>query len=158
MNQKNEVPGFQNHIGHKVRILKNAIGKYFDYKRETDIDGLTKLQCSLLHYLRLNQHQDIFQKDIEAAFDVTGATMSNMLKNMEAKGLVKRIPVESDGRLKKIVTTKKALDLEEKAWRNVQTVEGALAAGMSEEEISTFSRLLDKAIQNIEVLNKKMEQ
>ena len=49
----------------------------------------------------------IIQEDIEAHFDLKGATVTNMLKSLEKNGFIIRTPMENDARLKRITLTEK---------------------------------------------------
>ena len=46
--------------------------------------------------------KDTFQKDIESEFSINRSTTSEMLKLMCKKGMIQRVPVAHDARLKKI--------------------------------------------------------
>ena len=65
-------------------------------------------QGRTLHFL-LAQTEDVFQKDIEEEYSIRPSTATELLKQMEANGLIRREPVAYDNRLKKIVLTDKAL-------------------------------------------------
>ncbi|MDO7205446.1 helix-turn-helix domain-containing protein [Paraclostridium bifermentans] len=45
--------------------------------------------------------KDVFQKDLESVFDLKRSSISLMLNNMEKSGLIERMLVKEDGRLKK---------------------------------------------------------
>ena len=79
----------KNEIGHKVRIINNYIDKYFHTSWEKTAVEPTRMQCATLYYLRKHQHENVFQKDLEAMFSISGATATNILKVMEKDGLIK---------------------------------------------------------------------
>ena len=59
----------------------------------------------ILKYLARHEDQDVYQKDIEEHFSITRSTVSKVVKLMEEKGLIQRLPVPGDARLKKLVLT-----------------------------------------------------
>ena len=137
------------HIGSKVRILHNYIDKYFHTSWERAGIEPTRMQCATLHYLRLHKDEDVFQKDLEEAFSISGATVTNILKVMEKEGLITRISMEKDARLKKLVMTEKGMQYDEVARGNVIRLEAGMEKGFTEEEIARFRQYLDRLTQNI---------
>ena len=136
-------------LGNKVRIVHNYIDKYFHTSWEKAGIEPTRMQCATLHYLRRHQDEDVFQKDLEAAFSISGATVTNILKVMEKDGLITRVPMEKDARLKKIVMTEKGMKYVKAAHSNVVRLEEGMEKGFSEEEIRRFREYLDRLTQNI---------
>lgn len=139
----------QKDIGHKIRIAHMAIDKYFNTSwKSSDIEP-TRMQCGTMHYLRKHEGQDVFQKDLEEAFSMTGATATNILKVMEKEGLITRVPMPQDARLKKIELTEKGRSLDEAARANVVRLEEGMKKGFTDEELTTFRDYLDRLAQNI---------
>ena len=68
---------------------------------------------------------------------------------MEKEGLIQRIPVEKDGRLKKLVLTDKGCAYDKAAYENVIRLEDGMQKGFSEEELTKFREYLDRLTQNI---------
>ena len=136
-------------IGNKVRVVHNYIDKYFHSSWEKAGIEPTRMQCATLHYLRRHQDEDVFQKDLEAAFSISGATVTNILKVMEKDGLITRVPMEKDARLKKLVMTEKGMQYDKVAYSNVARLEAGMEKGFTEEEITRFREYLDRLTQNI---------
>ena len=65
-------------------------------------NGLTGPQGLVLGYLYDHQDKDIFQKDIEATFNIRRSTATGLLQCLEGNGFVKRVSVDYDARLKKL--------------------------------------------------------
>lgn len=138
-----------NNIGHKVRIINNTIDKYFHSSWEKAGIEPTRMQCATLHYLRVHQGENVFQKDLEAAFSVSGATATNILKVMEKDGLICRVPMENDARLKKLEMTEKGVAFDNVARENIIRLEEGMKKGFTEEEITIFRDYLERMTQNI---------
>ena len=140
---------WENNIGHKTRIVHNNIDKYFKTSWEKAGVEPTRMQCATLHYLRTHENEDVFQKDIEAAFSISGATATNILKVMEKDGLIRREAVPTDARLKKLVLTEKGIAFDDAARENIVRLEEGMKKGFTEEELTIFREYLDRMTQNI---------
>lgn len=136
-------------IGSKIRIVHNYIDKFFHSSWEKAGIEPTRMQCATLHYLRNHKDEDVFQKDLEVAFSISGATVTNILKVMEKDGLITRLPMEKDARLKKLQMTEKGMQYDEVARTNVIRLEEGMEKGFTEEELTRFREYLDRLTQNI---------
>ena len=96
--------GKPDHLGHRFRVIHNMIDKYFQKNREAGrACNLTRAQCGAIHYFYDHREEDIFQKDFEAEFSISGATATNILKVLEREKLIERIPMKEDGDRKSVV-------------------------------------------------------
>lgn len=138
-------------IGHKFRIINKEIKRHMDEKSQRNQDDLTAMQHWVLDFLQAHERHDVFQRDIEDAFSISRATASNMLGLMEKKGLIERISVERDARLKKILMTSRAKKMVAQAERDIKEMEELLVRGMSEEEVVEFGHYLDRVRENLGV-------
>lgn len=136
-------------LGYKIRLIHNGIHKRMEAKRSSNGDNLTGMQRWLIGYLKDHEEEDIYQKDIEAAFSVSRATASNMLSVMERNGLLERVSVERDARLKKLVLTDKAKDMLYTADLHVVEMENLLKQGFTEAEVAQLLEYLDRILQNL---------
>ena len=140
-------------IGYRMRLIQNQIHRRMEAKRVENEDrsevALTGMQRWLMAYLKEHEGEEICQHDIERAFSVTRATASNMLASMERKGLIERLPVKRDARLKQPVLTERARALLARAEQDVEEMEALLTAGMSEAEVRQLCSLLDRMMENL---------
>ena len=137
-------------VGFKVRKLSNILKRKVDASVNEDLEIFTGLNKWLIGYLAHNADKDIFQKDIEAKFEIRRSTATNMLQLMEKKGLIKRVPVEQDARLKKIILTEKSLGIHAKVQEEIERVESLLVKGLTQEEIESFNTIIQKMINNLD--------
>lgn len=72
-----------------------------------------------------------------------------MLKLMCKKGMIQRVPVAHDARLKKIVLTDLSREFNKRMSYNMEQIHNQLIEGLSQEEIETFIKISDKLIDNI---------
>ena len=143
-----------NDVGFAVRRLTKLIKRDVESsKQRIGLDPLTDVNGWAIGYLYDNQGKDIFQKDFENKFSIRPSTASNILKTMEQKGLIKRVSVESDARLKKIVLTEKAIEIHKKVVKEIENREIRLKSGISEEELQVFFSVMQKLSANMEDKN-----
>lgn len=132
-----------------IKKLDNYIQKlhYALYDRKEYQD------CSIMNLwvvdFLANQEDDVFQKDIENEFFINRATASKMLKLMEKKELVKRVSSKDDARLKKVILTKKGINLQKIAVDIRKEVEIKLTENLTAEEIKMFKLLCIKIIEGL---------
>lgn len=143
----------KDNVGYKIRLIHNQIHKQLEDKKNKNEGefALTGMQRWTIGFLKDHEGQVIYQRDIEAAFQVSRATVSNMLSVMERKGLISRVPVEHDARLKQLMLTERGRAIMERADRDVRQMEETLLAGLSEEEISALKFTLDRLLKNLGV-------
>ena len=152
--QTNDFPSYEENVysytyGNMAMIVLNS-----NYWYSPALSKDTSTSGNLHGYIMDNQGQNIFQKDIEAKFHLSGATVTNMLKSLEKNGYIVRTPMENDARLKRIELTQKALDHENRVRENIMVIEEAMHEGFSKEEFNMMLGFLDRVIDNMEKLNK----
>jgi DNA-binding MarR family transcriptional regulator len=138
-------------IGKDIKCVTNLLRRiHFASPLFKECQNLTGMHGYVLGYLsRECVKRDVFQKDLEAAFEMRRSTASEILKLMERNGLITRIPMESDARLKKIVLTDKAKEFSINIEREFAATEAKIVEGISEEEMRAFSATLDKIKANM---------
>lgn len=107
-------------------------------------------QGKVLHFI-LAQSSDMFQKDIEEEFSLRPSSATELLKQMEKGGLIRREPVDYDGRLKRITVTEKALGYREQIVRNLADMEEELLRGVSREELNIFFKVVEQMLDNLSI-------
>lgn len=140
-------------IGHKLRMVHNSIDKFFDRRGTEETKKIPRGQVMIIHYLMDHPDEAVYQKDIERFFSISGATATNMIKGLEKAGLVERIANEHDARLKRLVLTEKAIVREQRIRKIVMELEEGMVNGFTENEISTYCKLTDRILQNLDDMN-----
>lgn len=92
----------------------------------------------------------MFQRDIEAEFQIRRSTASEVLQAMEGGGLLRREPVGYDARLKKIVLTDYAQEIRKQLGEQVERIESLLTEGFTQEEIDRFFSYVERFNANLE--------
>ncbi len=144
----------KNEVGFVIRRLSNLIKRDVEKnKLSLGLDPMTDVNGWAIGYFYDNREKDIFQKDFEAKFSIRPSTASNILKSMEQKGFIDRISVETDGRLKKIVLTEKAIELHKSVIKSIAQREERLKKGIAPEDLKVFFEVAQKLSANMEEKN-----
>ena len=136
----------QRKVGLTMRILTNQLRRKIENEIAAQLPGeVTFWQGRVLGYIRKHsQDRDVFQKDIEQAFDIRRSTATGILQLLEKNELLIREPCVHDARMKKITLTPKALEIHDVIVTEIDRVENQLASLLTEEELHTFFAITDK--------------
>lgn len=142
---------FRDPLGYRIKTLSNLMKRNMDKHFGPQHDRATMMQTWIIGFVQLrdSEGKDTFQKDIEEEFSINRSTTSEMLTLMSKRKLIKRVPVDYDGRLKKIVLTQKSLEIHEWINQTMIQLHEKLANGLSSEEIEIFMDITDKMIRNL---------
>lgn len=133
----NESPGT---LGfHLKRAEQSLIARKADAVRALD---LTESQCKVLGYLAEGAAKSCTQLSREAL--VTSQTMTGIVKNLEAKGLVDRHASPDHGRVMLVSLTAAGADRAAAAGDLSSSVEAGLREAMTEEDYAQLISLLDR--------------
>ena len=113
--------------------------------------GIRQAQANILRFLLLETaKRSIYQVDIEKEFGLRPPTVTETLKSLEKKDLIRRIPDENDGRKKKIIITEKTLSMDDGVKCQVEKSEKVLLQGITKEEQEQFMKIAGKMLHNLE--------
>lgn len=130
--------------------LTNLISRHIENLNNFQyVDSITGTNSWIIAYIAKNKDKDIFQRDLEKRFSLTRSTISRVVKLMEQKGLIQRISVSYDARLKKLVLTSKALDLHQAIEEDIKDLENILIHGFKEDEIREIFSYISRMKSNI---------
>lgn len=143
----------ERHVGYEIKALSNLMRRKIWKLHGGPDDEFIEMQGMLLGFLCRNRDQEIFQKTLEEVFSIRRSTASRLLKQMEAEGLIVRLPVSRDARLKRIVVTPKAEALTQQAAARIQSMEAALTRGLTQAEIDQLMATVEKLKRNLTELS-----
>ena len=123
------------------RTLDNVFNKYH----------LTSVQSAVLEYIykRTSKGEKVYSKDIEKTFDMRRATSAGILQLLEKQGLIIRELENKDSRLKNIILTEKALEVQKEIKRAIEENERKIRKNIPKEEIKQFLEILNKMYNNL---------
>ena len=147
----------ENSLGFELKCINNMIRRNLDMRfSEAGLGDLSGLQGPMLGYIReASNVRDVYQKDLEKQFNVRRSTATVMLQNLEQKGYIVRESVKSDGRVKKITVTEKAVQHDMAIHHLIDGFNKELEKGITPEEMECFYKILEKIRSNLETENRE---
>lgn len=143
-------------VGLELRRLSLLISRYMDaHSNCKKVKELTGANGWIIGYIGSANGRDVFQRDLEKTFGITRSTASKTVDAMVQKGFIERQSVDYDARLKKLVLTKKSIDILEIMDNNRKRIEEMLTKDFSEDEKEKLCEYLSRMIQNIEACPKE---
>lgn len=136
-------------IGKIINRISNRLQRFLpDTQNKL---GIGQAQANILRFLLLETaKRSIYQVDIEKEFGLRPPTVTETLKSLEKKDLIRRIPDENDGRKKKIIITEKTLSMDDGVKCQVEKSEKVLLQGITKEEQEQFMKIAGKMLHNLE--------
>ena len=111
---------------------------------------INAMQSRVLHYVRVHYRDGpVFQRDVESAFGLSRSTLTGMLQHLEREGLISRESVQADGRLKSLVLTEKAIEVDDRVRACLQEIEAKMTAGISPGQLQVFMETASKMASNL---------
>ena len=136
-------------LGAEIKKTANLMSRNFTLNRKSDDKCLPQMQRRVIGYLYHNGENEIFQKDIEKQFSICRSSASGLILRMENNGLIRRVPVSGDKRLKRLVLTDKCKDVCNNIERNISEFETSITDGINKEDIDVCVRVLSVIQQNL---------
>ncbi len=134
-------------IGYWLKQLYNAMEQGRN-KRMAPIE-LTASQMDVIVFLAFNKDREVNQIDVEKYLHCSNPTVTGIVKRLEAKQFIKRLPSEKDKRYKRLVLTEKANQMLEEGDENRIREESKLLQGFSEEDKSRVLSYIKHMIKNL---------
>lgn len=135
-----ELRRLTNHVRRKLMTFEGAA----DGRRQTSS------HYYIISYIASMDKTPVFQRDIDKTFSLRRPTTTEILKLMEQNGLIKKKSVENDLRLKRVVLTPKAKKINDDFELFLDNMENEMCAGLSDEDMETFFRVLKTMRENLE--------
>lgn len=112
--------------------------------------GITDTQGRVLRYIwEESKKREVFQKDIEDEFDIRRSSVTQIIQLLERDGLIVRESVQRDARLKKLILTEKAIEIQKVMNGKVRELEAEMQKDISPEEKELFLKILCKIRKNV---------
>ena len=127
---------------HKLRKRVNA-----DVQRL----GLTGIQSRVIHFILIKSAEGpVYQRDVESAFGVSRSTVTGMLQQMEKDGLIQRVSVASDARLKSLIPTQRAIELDAQVGECLRRIDQSLTRGLTDAQLRAFEAAAAQMTANLD--------
>lgn len=135
--------------GASINLLSRKVKKHLNATL-ADL-GVTGVQSRVMHYILMHcKDGPVFQKDVEEAFGLSRSTATGILQLLEKNGVILRESVESDGRLKSLVPTRKAVEMDAQVRASVRKIEKLMTRGISSGQLELFYETITKMSANLD--------
>lgn len=133
-----------------VHKVNNQIKRNLD--KVSAKHGITAMQACFLKYIydKTNEGCDVFQKDFEQFLDLRRSSISEMVTIMEKRKYLKRVAIDSDKRMKKLVLTEEGEKVHLAVHANMVAYKERLLENFSDQEIDWLYSFLDKIAEKME--------
>ncbi|OFU50132.1 MarR family winged helix-turn-helix transcriptional regulator [Aerococcus sp. HMSC10H05] len=140
------------YIGGLLRELTIAVHRNIGVElSEHELGDMKGPQSMALGYIIHASTQDeLYVKDLEKYMKIRKSTASELVSRLEKNGYVRTEKSQKDGRLKRLIVTEEGHEAHDRILYLLQEVDDRLVAGLSQEEVDTFVRILNKLIQNMQ--------
>jgi DNA-binding MarR family transcriptional regulator len=139
----------ERYIGKVVIDLSHQLKR--DIEKAATEHGLTRTQAMLIRYLEVeSQKREVFQKDVEKEFCIRKSSVTSVIQLLERNGYIIRESVHEDARLKKILLTDKAREVNNIIREGLEKREAKFYQALTSEEVESFFRIMDKISSTIE--------
>ncbi len=136
--------GWINLLSHKVKKRLNST--------LSDL-GITGVQSRVMFYiLKHTSEGPVFQRDIEEAFELSRSTATGILQILERNGVILRNSVPYDARLKSLVPTEKAEQMNAQVHACILETEQAMTRDISPGQLQLFKEIAAKMSENLDVV------
>ena len=137
--------GLEVHLAEKLffKNVQNAM-------KVSGLDDIEVMYGWILGYLYSHRDSEIYQKNLEAAFNIGKSTVTGIVKTLEKAGYLQRTDVEGDARLKKITLTELGIKRHLDAIAMFDRLEKNLKRNITPEDLKTFLNVLDQMKRNTE--------
>lgn len=145
----------------RASILKTS--KYAQTRIESIISAkmahndITAVQSHVLMFI-LHQQEEVYATDIQRKLNISGATVSGLLKKLRANGYITMEGCDTDERRRRIAPTEKALMHREEIHNCMSSIEDKAFKGFSADELDTLYQLLSRMAENIDNARKEEQR
>ena len=142
---------YRDPIGHRMKMLNNLMKRNMDLSFGHKPDKATLMHTWIIGFVKDREDHGIetFQKDIEEEFSINRSTTSEMLTLMCQKGMIERVPVDYDGRLKKIILTDQSSRFILNREKKLIEIHQELVEGISQKDLDFYLEITDRLIMNL---------
>ncbi len=117
--------------------------------------GITGVQSRIIYYILAHSKEGpVYQKDVENAFGLSRSTATGMLQRLEKDDIIRREGVPSDARLKRLVPTQHAVELNTRVYACLCETERMMTRGLSQGQMQLFMETAAQMLRNLDEWDK----
>lgn len=124
-------------LSNSIRRILSSINKEY---------GISGSQIRCLHVIQRAEIDGghINQKELEVIFNIQKSSMSELLRSMEEKNLIVRIPSKTDNRIKNVSLTEKRKRLSYLSYNDLANLERQCTTLITNDELEITKSTLNK--------------
>ncbi|WP_236887741.1 MarR family winged helix-turn-helix transcriptional regulator [Metaclostridioides mangenotii] len=133
-----------------IGFITNTTMKFVseDFNRRLEAKGSTRIQWIALYFLN-EENKPISQKELASLMNIKDSSVARLVDRMERDGLIKRVENPKDERVKFLELTNNGRNQIEALLPEGKYFSDLLLEGITNEELLTFYKVLDKMSINI---------
>lgn len=146
MRMKQPSPKNRHSIPFLMRLITDRARTLFAEKADCPF---TAAQARVAMYLKKKGGGPVTQHELEKYLGVSHSTIKGLVQRLEDKGYVYTAFDSRDGRVKNVYLTNASQKYKERMHEQLQELDARLLSGLSEEEVSELTRMLEHIYDNI---------
>ena len=136
---------------YEIKCIDRDIFKGISNRYKRNNIDITPMQAKVIMTI-YKSSEPLCQKDLEGPISCNKSTMSSIVSTMEKNDLLRRQVSENDSRINYLVLTDKGLEMVEYLKNDRSITEKILSDNVSDDEYTTFIKVIEKIRKNIERL------
>ena len=109
----------------------------------------TATQIRFIDYLVKHHNEDVYQSDLEKEFNITRATVHDVITTMEKNGMITREKSNIDTRRNKIILNEDIFSFHKKLIKEMNNMNQKIVENVNLEELETFMKVLEQMKKNM---------
>ena len=134
---------------YQIKNLNHIIVRYCSSQKDLKENLPTPAQMQILDFIRKNQNNKIYQRDIGQNLGLRRATLSEILKTMEKNNLISRISDNKDTRIKEIILSDTAKEKFKQVKKLLENTEKTATQNIDEKELEIFFKVAKQIESNL---------
>lgn len=130
----------------EISEIHHLAGKII-MKSEPCSNRPTASQIRFIDYLA--NHDEVYQSDFEKEFNISRATVYDVLNTMEKKGIITREKSNIDTRKNRVILNSDVLEQHKRVKEKINNINQELIKNIHEEELRIFENVLEQMNKNM---------
>ena len=131
------------------RLIRRALDARINAEVSSELSGVRGMVLGDIVRAE-RQGRDVYQRDIEQWFNIRRSSVTAMLQGMEQSGFITREVVAKDARLKSLVPTRRAVELDAEVCNCLRETDRMLTRGLSGGQIQLFKETAAQMLNNLD--------
>ncbi len=131
-------------LGHLIKRERDRANEEVKNRVLGPDNNVMCTDLGIIGFLAENSDSEVYQKDIEQHFSLTAPSVSNKLRELEKKDLITRAYSKVDTRLKQVIMTDQAREIDRIMRDEITKFEKRISDLLTDDEKEQLSIIIDK--------------